>query len=115
MPAKYLQCPKVFRVAAACTGPQSKAGCGREKVGARNLYKSKMFFQAREAGNIPAHITNMFDNAKKHPSGERARRIEIVNTLFEQSENSKGWTMCANKLVFTEAETRYPEGYRNFE
>ena len=112
-----MQCPKVFRVAAACTGSQSKQKNGREKVGARNPYKSNMFPKAREAGNIPAHITNMFDNAKKHPLGERARRTEIVNTLFEQKqgEGNKGWTMCANKPVFTEEKTRYPEGYRNFE
>ena len=54
----------------------------------------------------------MFDNAKKHPSGEGARRTEIVNTLFEPGAANEGWTMCANKPVFTEAKTRYPEGYR---
>ena len=85
-----------------------------EKNGKRNPYKSKMFFQAREDGHVPAHITNMFDNAKKHPLGERARRTEIVNTLFEPGAANKGWTMCANKPLFTEEKTRYPEGFRNF-
>ena len=86
-------------------------------MGKRNPYKINMFFQAKEEGKVPSHITNMFDNAKKHPLGERARRTEIVNTRFEQKqgEGNKGWTMCANKPVFTEEKTRYPEGYRNFE
>ena len=99
-------------MAAACTGGSKNA---MERTGKRNPYKSKMFFQAREDGHVPAHITNMFDNAKKHPLGERARRTEIVNTLFEPGAANKGWTMCANKPLFTEAKTRYPEGYRNFE
>ena len=87
-----------------------------EKIGKRNPYKLNMFMQQREEGNVPTHITTMFDNAKKHPQGERARRTEIVNTLFEKNEaNKKGWTMCANKPLFTEEKTRYPEGYRNFE
>ena len=111
-----MQCPKVFRVAAACTGDkvQERSSKNRlEKLGKRNPYKLNMFLQEREEGNVPTHITTMFDNAKKHPQGERARRTEIVNSLFEK--NQKGWTMCANKPLFTEEKTRYPEGYRNFE
>ena len=114
-----MQCPKVFRVAAACTGEKGQVRFSKnhlEKIGKRNPYKLNMFLQEREEGNVPSHITSMFDNAKKHPLGERARRTEIVNTLFEKNEaNKKGWTMCANKPLFTEEKTRYPEGYRNFE
>ena len=112
-----MQCPKVFRVAAACTGDKGQELFTKknalEKKGKRNPYKLNMFMQEREEGNVPTHITTMFDNASKHPSGGRARRTEIVNSLFEK--NQKGWTMCANKPLFTEEKTRYPEGYRNFE
>ena len=85
----------------------------REKAGLRNPYKHQMFMQEREEGNVPTHITTMFDNAHKHHDGERARRTEIVNSLFEKKD--KGWIMCLNKPLFHEEKTRYPEGYRNFE
>ena len=116
-----MQCPKVFRVAAACTGDKGQELFTKknalEKKGKRNPYKLNMFMQAREEGNVPTHITSMFDNARNHPKGERARRTEIVNALFEKNEKGgkNGWVMCANKPLFTEEKTRYPEGYRNFE
>ena len=105
-------------MAAACTGEKGQVRFLKnhlEKIGRRNPYKLNMFLQEREEGNVPSHITSMFDNAKKHPLGERARRTENLNTLFEPGAANKGWTMCANKPLFTEAKTRYPEGYRNFE
>ena len=57
MPAKCLQCPKVFRVAAACTGDKGQELFTKknalEKKGKRNPYKLNMFMQAREEGNVP--------------------------------------------------------------
>ncbi len=79
-------------------------------LGRRNPSKFQQFFKARESGDLPPYICDMFDKAYLSPEGERQKRTDIVNSLFEKAEKGKGWKVCLEKPLFEEAKTRQLQG-----
>ena len=70
----------------------------------RNQVLKRKLFQLKDQDELPPHIVDMFDNAHKHADGERMRKSEIINNMFDKK--GKKWVVNMNKPLFQEAKTR---------
>ena len=61
-----------------------------------------MLFKSKE--NLPAHIKNMFDNAKEDDRGTRAANNELIDNLFVK-RNGK-WEMNLSAPILEQAKVR---------
>ena len=69
----------------------------------RNQVLKRKFFAHKS--DMPPHINHMFDSAHEHPDGERQRRSDIINNLFEKK--GKKWVVNYDKPMFQEAKVRF--------
>ena len=77
-----------------------------EAEGRRNASKKKEFFKLKNAGKLEKHILHMYDDAPNHEDGERKRRTDIINNLFEKKGN-RGWKYTPDKPLFVEEKNRF--------